>query len=222
MNLKFVEKGTRLDVFEITKNDEVIKEYNAKFYDTVTPISFLVESEDIYENINDIDRDNYLKISFFRGSNMYTFKGKIKENTVINGHNLTQIDQKTEIIVSTRRTSPRHEIVTSVILYESLQAREANESLATGQILDISNDALCFLSNKSIAVLEPEHIYFLEFFLSKSDRFLLPALLKRRGNSPQSVQFKYDYGFIFDYTDRPDQRTRLITSIFKHKMNGLM
>lgn len=220
MELRSIPSGTALTLSLSTSGDETLRAYEVIFRSAETRASFLVEDEALYADANGIDPAMHFKINFFEGPRLYTFKGKLRRNVTKNNQRLTQIDQISDIKEGTRRISPRHEILTSVVLYESMENWRQNEPLVQGQTMNISSDGLCLLTNKQIFAQDKEHRYILEFMLTRNDRYLLQARLVRQSENTSSVQYQYDYGFLFDYGDRPAERTRMITSLFKYRHEG--
>jgi len=49
----------------------------------------------------------------------------------------------------------------------------------------------------------------------------LVSKLVHRNDRPKIIQFKYLYGFLFDFTTQPDEKMRLITTMLNYQMNRI-
>ena len=58
----------------------------------------------------------------------------------------------------------------------------------------------------------------LKFELGKKLDFQLPAYLLRRNDRPKIIHYKFEYGFIFEYDNQPEDRTRLITAMLDFQL----
>ncbi len=225
MDLSFIDNGTNLKISPETLNDNIKQSYEAIFHDTISATSFFIESEEFHNDYNKLLANKYINITFFRNSKIYAFKGKAEKAETKNGKYLVMVSQLSPIDVATRRQSPRHEILIQINIYsatENILDPEAlnrpEQFLFTAQLFDISNEGLCVLTDRNINP-DKEKFYFLEFTLNKTEKFILPARLIRKGDCRQSVQFKYDYGFLFDFSHNPAEKQRLVDSIFSHKLS---
>ena len=61
-------------------------------------------------------------------------------------------------------------------------------------------------------------MYTLEFSLKTGWIYLVPAKLVRHGRNTATLSYKYDYGFIFDFTHMPDKKEKLLMDILEHKI----
>lgn len=228
MELKFIEKGAALDIQVNVHNMPMNTKYAAKFYELCGASSFLVESQELYKEFSSFTNDTYLDICLFHAANMFSLKGKPRDAFIQDGLYLIQIDQVSTLEVYSRRMFPRHELSVPVNIYAAesddldtlRQPRNTYDAIFSGKTFDLSVGGLCILSNEKI-VQKEDRIFIIELTMNKNERFVLPAKLVRSGNASQSVQYKFDYGFLFDFKNQEHEKARLVTSIFKLKLTGV-
>lgn len=223
MQLRFIEKGSRMTL-QVSR-DDLPMEFNGYFFEQVDDMGFFVESQDLYTFCESGGLKASVKVSFFRAGGMYAFTGRLRGTKLLRGQYLTQIEQISVIDKTTRRKDHRDEMRFDVSLYGITQANlqqgifeKASQrpefSCAT---LDVSAGGLCLVSNENLV--SPFEPYFLsEFVLNEKDLFLLPSQLVRRGNCPQTVLYRHDYGIMFLFDHIPDEKKRLSVAIFKAKL----
>ena len=260
MEVRFLDKGTRLDISIIRFEDEspdtdeetlesenqtgeaesvdtelleadeeslealieAGKIFTGKFYDMERNNTFLVDCDDLYSFLGSFRKNEHFEISFVRGASQYTFNAGFMGTSTVRGRKLLLLIIESTITVSSRRMSPRVELTIPIYLHlRGPDDQGLGEFVFKGQLNDLSNTGLCLLSNEQIRQ-KPEEIKFTVLFdLTRDDRFILNAILCRKGNSPQSVQFKYDYGFVFEFDETHEERDRLMTAMFKYKLENI-
>ena len=219
MDLRFLDKGTDLAVYLCGPDDKICNHYSGRFYEKEKLVTFLIECEGLYERAKDIGPGNYLRIEFFHISKMYAFNGKLINKTVRDDKNLVIVNQMSEIKESARRATPRIEMSVNVraILHDSTTRPAGYES--SGVTLDISGDGLGMLSDDTIPPTERDERFFILFELGPANQFNLPARLLHRNDKPVTIQYKFAYGFLFDYTDIESERARLITALLDYQLS---
>lgn len=214
MEIRFMERGTALTLLESTLEQEILGKYTAEYDNNETNTLFLVDSDDLLNHLDHIGEENHFKISFFRKGRLYEFNGRLRGVVKKNNQRYIQLEQISPVKEGTRRSTPRHEILTTVTVYTSKNSHKIGEWLTQGQTLDISLEGLCLLTNTEMPPPDTGVYYHLEFTIGRGERFLLPARLVRVGSSPQTVQYHFDYGFVFDLNHRQEERDRLLTALF--------
>jgi hypothetical protein len=231
MHLKFIAKGTSMDIQEKLPEQVLDTVYQAKFSALESDMSCWVEDENLYQRFHThLDGspagDSRLQVTFFRGSNMFIFTGKPIQTAVRRGAYLTLIEQVTEIDTTSRREHPRDEINVKAWLYrlseDHLQdaafQKGTEHAVLAGNVFDLSAGGLCVTSNDRFKTTGGIY-YLVEFVLGGKYQFLLPVKLLREGKCQQTALYRYEYGFAFLYDHLPNEQVRLVTAIFEHKMS---
>jgi len=228
MVLRFIERGTRLQIVEKDGLADEKKAYDAIYHDMhdlINETSFVVKCPEMNKNYESIAMNTPFVISFTIGSNVYTFKGrvigKMYSDSVI-------IEQTSNIETLNRRKYQRDEIRTEVRIYslteEQLQgprfARPGTQPLMVEVSFDISAGGMCIITN---SLLNPSYdpYYLIEFSLSDKDWFLIPAQLVRRSSHARSRIGKHDYGFQFIFKENSDERIHLTKAILNKKLSSI-
>jgi c-di-GMP-binding flagellar brake protein YcgR len=218
MELRFIDKNTSLTIFLCKHDGTVITHYNAAFIDTEKYISFFIDCDSLFENPESFDPDTQLRIEFFRGPKMYTFNAKaMKKKGMYKNKEYFLMNQVSEIKETTRRTMPRIEMSVNVKIFMTEDEYKKDSSAAHGISLDISGDGMGLLSDNVIPPADKEHRYIAVFYLGSATFNMKSRLLHRR-DSTKILQYKYEYGFIFDYSDMPEERSRLITAMLDYQL----
>lgn len=225
MHINHIQKGTTLFVSGDTNDSAPNRVYETRFYETKDETSFYVEGIDLYNSINTL-KNAKLKIHFLLGATLFSFFGKITDIRPRGNSYLTLIEQVSLMQETSRRKYDRHEMKIFVKLYGLREAdlKQCNYVKADNNVefssttFDVSLGGICMTSNVRLrSQYEP---YFLaEFVLNEKEEFLLPLKLTRSGNCPQTVLFKYDYGFQFIYDEIPQEEKRLATALFSAKLS---
>ncbi|MDR1533263.1 MAG: PilZ domain-containing protein [Clostridiales bacterium] len=229
-SVKFLDAGLIMEAQTLTDDNKIDSEYEIKFIESCSDgLDFLVENDALAELFAQRSKPTYLKIKFFRSSWQHTFTAKTKSVTAADGKTLVRLTQISPIESLSRRQSPRHELKANLKVYEKFDPNAEGvydlnnkPALYSGNIFDISGEGLCVLTNRSLDLVKGS-VYILrlslitDFTLNKEEHFVFSAKLTRIGNAPQSVQYKFDYGFLFDFTSGKDEKSRLVTAIFMHK-----
>jgi hypothetical protein len=217
VELRFIDVNTKLTILEYASNEEIIRTYTGRFRDIERGLTFLAESDEL--NTDKIGAETRLRVEFLRGTHLFAFDAKLHGKLIKDGKQLIMLDQTSEIKESTHRAAPRIELTASVTVFESMDYMQSGYVISQGVSLDISADGLCLLTNQQIAEEEKTKRYILDFSFGKY-RFILPARLIRMSDSAQFIQFKFEYGFIFEYSENSDEKSRLITSMLQYRLQN--
>lgn len=230
MNLSTIKTDTVLHLCDSTDRQVPNRTWKTAFYDLSSENNFFVKDKHFYRDFPSIANTAGLDINFYEHANMYSFTGRPLRVTQRNGVYLTLMEQLSEIVSSSRRSSPREPLTINVLLYGLPQAELPNAShvLINGKrvefsasTLDISTGGLCLVSKHRLhSAFDP---YFLAAFtLNTRDVFLLPAKLVRCGNCPQIGIYQYDYGFQFIYDTLPHEQERLTSTLLNAKLSSIL
>ena len=228
MELRLIERGTRIIISVLGEEVNESKVYEATFYDMndfVNETSFVAKCTDLNRDYDQYNKNTLLEINFSGGSNLYTFKGKIigkiRNDSIV-------IEQTSTIVTLNRRKYQRDEIRVDVRLFplsEDMVNNRRHTIPSDNPVMkemsfDISAGGMCIVTNVS---LNPKYdpYYLVEFALSEKDVFLLPAKLVRRSNYARSRVGKYDYGFQFIFTENSNEMSRLTKAILNKKLSPL-
>ena len=224
MNLGHIERGMKMSIFVDAQAHTANEKYEAVFRYLEGDKLFVVLCTGLYNNFDRLKLGADLRISFSSDPNTYTFTGRALEKQRTSG--LVLIEQVTDIDTLCSRQYDRDELRLNVMVYglpdskleESLFDKPYNYPDLADVTYDISVGGVCVISN---ALLASKHdpYYLIEFSLSDRDRFLLPAKLVRRSNSPRTKFGRYDYGFQFIFDKMPDEKKRLSRSILNRKLS---
>lgn len=216
MLLKFIERDTTMKIQVIVNGENVGEAYAALFYDLDTDTSFFARCHELYDRFPNLPPGAHLKVTFWLRENMYMFEGRPIELAPYMGSNSVLIKQTTDIDVSSLRRDARNEMSVLVRLYTfvpygTTASVMGGEFIFAAETFDISAGGFCLVSNEPFDT--KELLFTAEFNLSGRSDFLLPAKLVRKGDSPQTVLYHFDYGFVFLFDDCLDEKPRLSAAI---------
>ena len=226
MILRFIERGTSLQISLETELDAESSVYDATFhdlYDHVNETSFIVQCSKLNKDFSKIDQHTVLNIRFSRGQYMYAFTGRLSGKMY---NDMVIIDVLTSIETLNRRVYERDEIRVEVKIYglpeeqipDAKHMKPVGKPAMTDVSFDISSGGLCVITN-SILQSEFDPYYLVDFSLGEWDQFLLPSRLVRNSNYARTKIGKYDYGFEFIFDNLPDEKSRLTKSILSRKLS---
>jgi len=219
MNLRLLEKGTPLSIELLTHDLKPLadEKFMGKFYDMEKGLTFLITSDELFERFNEFDPSCYLKITYQRGSDEYTFTGKLSSAVEKSRDPLILITATSPIKKIELRQAPRIEISLPVNIYKvaPCAVSRVGDLLLKGSSMNISNIGMCILSDISIEE-QGGSEFIAEFSIIRSRVFFLRAKLMRRGQSPL-ISYKYMYGFLFEYDNNSDEKYNLTVAMFKYK-----
>jgi len=224
MDLKHIEKGTKLLIFEEMQQRAVSDEYEAVFRYHESDRLIVVQCSWLYDNYDRLNLGAKLNISYETSSVIHSFTGLAREK--LRGNGLVMIEQITEVEAKSRRQFDRDEIRVMVNVYGLHEAKVSSPSFEkpenkpdiTDISYDISSGGLCVITN---TLLSSKHdpYYLVEFSFSEKDSFLLPSKIVRKSNYPRTKIGRYDYGFQFIYDNMPEEKARLTRSILNKKIS---
>jgi len=226
MNLKYLERGTKLKIFEEYDMRAVSEEYDAVFKYFETETLFIIFSPEIYENYDKLNADAILNISFMTDFNIYIFTGRAVEKQRTSG--MILVEQLAEIVTINRRKYTRDEMRVRVRAYglseKKLESTYFDLPDAVPELVDMTYDisvgGVCVISN-TLLTCKYDPYYLIDFTLTANDKdaFVLPSKLVRRSNYPRTKIGRYDYGFQFIFDNLPDERGRLSRAILSRKLS---
>jgi c-di-GMP-binding flagellar brake protein YcgR len=218
VELRHIDRNTPLTVTVFGRNDEEAGQFEVKFFDTEKHISFLVESDELFEKAKEFARDAKLRVEFVQGARQYSFNAKFVRKAVYNTLEYVVLNQTSLISETSLRSAPRIDISLNIKIYMTEEDYRKDVFIAKGMSLDISANGVGVLSDDEIIAVDGDYRYRVCFEIGRRS-FNLPARLMRRDDRPKLMQYKYKYGMVFDYADIPDERSRLITTMLDYQFN---
>ena len=226
MQLRHIERGTRLQIRPVSNqgvDDEVYEALFHDVHDLVKETSFVVQCSRLNRNYLQIGRNTVLEVSFTKGPEVYTFTGRVISKMY---SDMVIIEQVAEIMTLNRRIYQRDEIRVEVKVYglpedmcnERRFVQPVSKPLLSDVSFDISAGGMCIVTNVVLKS-DCDPYYLLEFSLSSKDQFLLPSIAVRKSNFARSRIGKFDYGFQFIFDNMPDEKSRLTKSILSKKLS---
>jgi len=223
MELRHIERGTKLLIYEEMQNRAVSDEYEAVFRYHEGDRLIVVQCAWLYENYERLHLGARLNICYGSETIVHSFIGLAREK--LRGYGMVMIEQLTDTETISRRQFDRDEIRVNVNVYGLPEAKLSSTVFERPTVapdlsdisFDISSGGLCVVTN---ILLSSKHdpYYQVEFALTEKDRFSLPARLVRRSNYPRTKLGRYDYGFQFIYEKIPEEKARLTRAILNKKL----
>ena len=224
MNLRHIERGTKLLIYEEIQQRAVSDEHEAIFRYHESDRLIVVQCSWLYENYDRLNLGSQLNVSYDTNADIHSFIGVAREKLRSNG--LVMIEQLTEVETKSRRQFDRDEIRVKVDVYGLHEAKISSPVFEKPDFkpdisdvsFDISSGGLCIITN---TLLSSKHdpYYLVEFSFSDKDSFLLPSKIVRKSNYPRTKFGRYDYGFQFLYDNMPDEKARLTRAILNRKLS---
>jgi len=226
MILRYIERGTNLQIDAKMEGEAESTIYEATFYDLydfVNETSFVVQSSKLNRDFSRIDQSVVMYISFMRGEFIYSFTGRASGKMY---NDMVIIDVLSGIEELNRRTYDRDEIRVDVKVYglpedqisEVKYMKPVGKPAMSDVSFDISSGGMCIISN-TVLKSEFDPYYLVEFSFGTWDQFLLPAKLVRKSNYARTKIGRFDYGFEFIFDHLPNEKGRLTKAIVNKKLS---
>ena len=223
MQLKFIPDGTRLDVQSAWDGSRAYDEeiLLGTFIDSINDLLFILDCPALLGRERPPMEGDFLRFSFYRGAENYTFEGKISCIIKKFSETLIHVNVISFIEKSSRRKSQRIQVSLPAILYkpDPAQNDKPSEDSYKCTTFDISSTGLCLLSNEKLDLRHGAD-FFIEIHLPSSEPFMLSAKHVRTGNCPQFVLYNYDHAFILDYDKNYEAVYSLTLKLFELKLEG--
>ena len=223
MELRFLDRGTPLSIEFLTRDLKPLSDekFTGKFYDMENVMTFFITSDELFKRFDEFDTSCYLRISFQRGTDAYTFTGKLNSTVKKSRQDLILITATSLLEKSEIRNAPRIEISLPVNIHKIAPGapNQAGELLLRGSSQDISNTGMCVYSDTYIEK-QDGSAYIAEFSITGGKVFYLRAKLMRSERSPV-VSYKYAYGFLFEYGENAaDEKSDLAMFMLKYRTSS--
>jgi len=223
MILGHIKRGTILSVFEELEQRAVSEEYEAIFRYVDSGKQFVVQSAELYESFDSMEKGVRLNFSFVVNPYTYTFTARAIEKQRSSG--MVLVEQLADIETISRRKYDRDEFRFNVRVFGLPEAKAGATKFEKPEVqpdisdvtYDLSAGGMCVISNTLLSSKHDPN-YLIEFELSDKDLFLLPAKLVRRSNYARAKVGRYDYGFQFAFDNIPDEKGRLSRAILSRKL----
>jgi len=223
MDLRHIERGTKLMIYEELQKRAVSDEYEAVFRYHESDKLIVVQCTWLWDNYDRLNLGTQLNVSYDTDDTVHSFIGLAREK--LRGHGLVMIEQMSEVESKSRRQFDRDEIRVNVSVYGLSEAKVSSTVFTrpeqqpdfTDVSFDISSGGLCVITN---TLLSSKHdpYYLVTFSFSEKDTFLLPSKIVRKSNYPRTKIGRYDYGFQFIFDHMPEEKARLTRAILNRKL----
>jgi hypothetical protein len=213
MHIHIVDRGTPLEIEVQTYGGERIANMKAVFYDSQGRMSLTVDCEALFDHYREPKPGTKLYISFYREQLKYSFEGVFASGQEQMGKKMVNITMLSNIKTESRRTVKRFEIYVKISIY-ALENGQKGPLLGEGETNDVTFDAFSVASDVDIPVSDDKPLA-LEFTLFNKHSFFLPAKILKKSKASVVSAMTYEYVFLFNYTDRPNEKDRLISAFFK-------
>ena len=223
MDLRHIERGTKLQIYEELQQRAVSDEHEAVFRYHESDKLIVVQCAWLYENYDRLNLGAQLNVSYDTDTDVHSFIGRAREK--LRGNGLVMIEQLTDMETKSRRQFDRDEIRVSVSVYGLPEAKISASSFEkpdnkpdfTDISFDISSGGVCVITN-TLLNSKYDPYYLVEFAFSEKDSFLLPSRVVRKSNYPRTKIGRYDYGFQFIFDNMPEEKSRLTRAILNKKL----
>ena len=223
MDLRHIDRGTKLVIYEELQKRAVSDEHEAVFRYHESDRLIVVQCSWLYENYDRLNLGAQLNVSYGDDMTVHNFMGVAREK--MRGNGQVMIEQLTDIETKSRRQFDRDEIRVNVKVYGLPEAKmsstefenQVNSPDLSDVSFDISAGGLCVITNTLLSS-KYDPYYLVEFSLSDKDRFVLPAKIVRKSNYPRTKIGRYDYGFQFIFDKMPEEKAKLTTAILNRKL----
>ena len=214
MQLRLVDRYTNMDVQFVSKDQKTVESeiFRGVFLDSDGDADFYFECDDILEDIADRRKNNYLQFSFYKGSDFFSFSGKIDQERKWNGIRAIKVAMLSGIEKSSRRVAHRIEVSIPIEIAFGEMAK-----VYQGTTYDISNNAIGLMSNDEI---KSKDMVDLTFNLLEND-FSFKAKMIRGGLNYKSRHYRYDYVFVFEEENDKEEIQKLVLTMFNYRMSFL-
>ncbi len=197
--------------------------FRATFYEFIGDETFYVKSKELHS----VARPGMqYRLSFVNKENesICSFMGEVECTLIRSSAFLTLLKKLTDIEETAQRRFQREEMFIQVSVYHLSENAfhtnafdcNINQLVQKTMSFDVSAGGMCIVCNGKIEK-EGEPYYLLEFSVN-NEQFVIPARIVREGNAPQMVNYRYDYGFEFQYDHLPGEETRLLGALLNSKM----
>ena len=221
MDLRFIDKGAKITLQVREPGDVVIAQYDGFFADKIKHVTFTIVCDELYDSHKEYGNNVLIYVEFFHVARIFAFTSKIVGQTVHDGQKMLVLTQISEIKETTRRASPRIDMSINVSAFYSDRSNPDKGYTIRGSTIDVSGDGLGMLSDDDMPGGKAGQEFLLTFTLGGYYTFQLPAKVLRINDNPQTTQYKFEYGFLFDFTDISSERSRLITAMLDYQLKRL-
>jgi hypothetical protein len=217
MQIHFVDKETMFHIEIMTEESEDPIKLRGFFYEAKGSMALILEGDEVYDYFTKNPLASRLSMTFYRDKQKYFFHAKFERSFIKFKKKLTEFSVASIIEVTSRRSAHRFDIAMNIMVHEMSEDYEPIYS-SPAHTFDMSYDAICFYSNTDLTNENPK--IEIEFLMFGKDRFRLPARLLHKHKVGQSKQFKHSYVFLFDFSECPDEKKRLVDSFFTNNFRA--
>ncbi|MCL2752539.1 MAG: PilZ domain-containing protein [Defluviitaleaceae bacterium] len=218
MEIRFIEEGTKMDIQVLSTKNTCLnnKSFLGTFLYFEGGSTFLIQCDELYVHANSLTSECVLSISFFKGAEVAVFKARLNGTPLFNGQYALSLTAITPIEKHSRRKSPRIEASFPVNIYNA----DAAQLISKETTFDVSNGGLCVSTNNRLPLIQGEN-YHVEFSLKPPQVFSMTARLVRSGDHNQTVSYRFDHAFVFDYPEDNEKTSKLALALFEYKLKNI-
>ena len=221
MRLNHIQTGTPMTLL-VTQEEE--KNFRSRFVDNSSDSIYYVYCQDV---LSDLDRyiGQIITVEFSISERLFRTESRI----IGKGGNRKSYDTVTLELLSEfqeqrRRAHDRYDfqVITKIFNYsDNIDNDYRGTFICDSVSADISKHGIRLLANRKLDC--GDHLYTLEFAVKPGSLFsiyAIPAKLVRVSRSVSVFSAAYDYGFSFDFTNKPGIEEKLFNDLFELRLAG--
>jgi len=190
---------------------------NGTLYEPAMGIILLVEGEALHNYCASNPAGLMFKVTFYRGMKEYAFEGKFNRTLIKSGKKMAEIAAFGIMTENARRATRRFDMVLDVEFIPQNASADRDHTYS-GQSYDVSCDGIGLMTNVNLDISDKRYI--MNFTLYGKDNFSIPAKILRKKNVLNASAYKYDYAFLFDYSQSLKEKSRLLDTFIKNSLEG--
>ena len=218
MQLRYINRGTILDIKVLGDSKFSNTEFVGKFYELERGVTFFLECEKLMELLRESRQSISIELRFHEGASIFTFTGRIVDIVEKDYKDYILVSATSLIDESSRRRFPRME----VSIYVKLFKYDENEPNKCGDLMfqdvtqDISVGGLCLYSDEP---LEDEKMFIAEFSFNMNKMMYLPVLHLRSEYLGREGYRNYAHAFVYTSSGDSDEIKELTLAMFDYRIN---
>ena len=218
MQLRYINRGTILDI-QIMGDSKFSKtEFVGKFYQLERGVTFYLECDQLMKLLGDSKKNISLGFRFHEGASIFTFTGRVVEIARKDFNDYILVCATSLIDESSRRKFPRMEVSVHVKLfkYDEEEPNKCGDLMLHDVTQDISVGGLCLYSDDP---LEDEKMFVAEFSFNTTKRIYLPVLHLRSEYLGSKGYRNYAHAFVYSSPGDSEEIKQLTLAMFDYRIN---
>ena len=218
MQLRYINRGTRLDIKVLGDSKFPNTEFVGNFYELKRGVTFYLECEQLMELLRGSRRNISLEFKFHEGPSVFTFTGKVLDIEKKDFRDCILVDATSLIDESRRRRFPRMEVSIYVKLfkYDENEPNKCGELMLQDLTQDISVGGLCLYSDYS---LENEKHFVAEFSFNMINVIYLQLTHLRSEYLGSKGYRNYAHAFVYSSPGDSEEIKQLTLAMFDYRIN---